>query len=161
MKKLLIGIAVCLMLIMVALFVGPVTSGALLLLLPAQQRSVSHDLPADYEPIHKGHVSLESGLYFRENEDLIVPGTPALVLRRSYVSSYRSRREFGIGTTLTAQWFIRGDGKQFQWAELIRPGERWVSFRRSSPGTSFFNAMYVARGSADEWQGSATGLDGN
>jgi YD repeat-containing protein len=148
------------MLITVALFVGPVTSGALLLLLPAQQRSVPHDLPADYEPIHKGHVSLERGLYFRENEDLIVPGTPALVLRRSYVSSYRRPREFGIGTMLAAEWYIMGDGKQFQWAELIRPGELWVGFRRSSPGTSVLNAMYVVRGSADEWQGARLGWTG-
>jgi YD repeat-containing protein len=160
MKKLLVTIAVCLMIMMAALFAGPVTSGALLLLLPAQQRSVPHDLPPDYEPVHKGHVSLERGVYFRENEDLIVPGTPALVVRRSYASSYRTSREFGIGTRLAAEWSIQGDGKQFQWAELIRPGERWISFRRSSPGTSVFNSMYVARGSADEWQGARLGWTG-
>ena len=113
---------VCFVVIIVVVFVGPATSGALLLLLPALQRSAPHGLPENYTPAHKGHVSLDIGLYFRENEDLVVPGTPGLVLRRSYASSYRTPREFGVRTTHAAEWFVIGDGKQFQWAELVRPG---------------------------------------
>jgi ABC-type antimicrobial peptide transport system permease subunit len=59
------------------LFGGPLTSGAVCLLLPAPSPAVDHDLPADYEPLHKGGVDLATGLYVRENEDLIVRGTPA------------------------------------------------------------------------------------
>jgi YD repeat-containing protein len=160
MKTLLRLIAACSVLLAAALFVGPVSSGALLLLLPARERPTPHDLPEDYRPIHKGHVSLDIGLYFRANEDIVVPGTPALVLRRSYVSSDRVTREFGIGTTHADEWYLRGDGQRFQWAELIRPGESRVRFVRTSPGTSFFNAMYQNRASADEWRGARLGWTG-
>jgi YD repeat-containing protein len=164
MKKLLILTAISsialVVVVLVVMFVGPATSGALLLLLPAQQRSAPHDLPENYTPVHKGHVSLGIGLYFRENEDLVVPGTPALILRRSYASSYRTPREFGIGTTQAAEWFVIGDAKRFQWAELVRPGESRIRFERTSAGTSFFNAMFVHRGSAGDWQGARLGWTG-
>ena len=81
-----------------ALLGGPVTSGGVFLLLPAPQRPADHDLAEDYEPKHKGGVTLSSGTYVREDEDLVVRGTPALILRRTYLSGYRAPKEFGIGT---------------------------------------------------------------
>jgi len=71
----------CVTLVLGVVFAGPVSSGALLLLLPAPQRPVEHDLPEDYTPLHKGHVDLNVGLYTRQNEDLIVPGTPCWLSR--------------------------------------------------------------------------------
>jgi len=147
-------------LLIVVVFVGPATSGALLLLLPAPQRSAPQGLSENYTPVHKGHVSLDIGLYFRENEDLVVPGTPGIVLRRSYASSYRASREFGVGTTLVSEWSVIGDGKQFQWAELVRPGESRVRFERTSAGTSVSNAMFVHHGSPGEWEGARLGWTG-
>ena len=88
------------LLVIVALFGGPIVSGAVLMvLLPAHQSPADHDLPDDYEPLHKGHVSLDIGVYFRMNEDLIVRGTPPLILRRTYTSGYHASKEFGVGTT--------------------------------------------------------------
>jgi YD repeat-containing protein len=160
MKTLLRITAACVTLLAAVPFIGPVRSGALLLLLPARQRPAPHDLPENYKPLHKGHVSLDIGLYFRENEDIVVPGTPALVLRRSYVSSDRVSRDFGIGTTQAAEWWVRGDGQQFQWAELIRPGESHIRFERTSAGSSWTNAMYEHRTSATEWAGARLGWTG-
>ncbi len=160
MKTLLRLIAGCALLLASALFVGPVWSGALLLLLPAQQRPAPHDLPENYRPVHKGHVSLDIGRYFRANEDIVIHGTPALVLRRSYASGDRVAREFGVGTTQAAAWYLIGDGRRFQWSELIRPGEASVRFVRTSPGTAFFNAMYQNRDADDEWRGARLGWTG-
>jgi YD repeat-containing protein len=164
MKTLLRLTAVCSVLLVVflvvAVFAGPAASGGLLLLLPAFHRSSPHDLRENYTPVHKGYVSLDIGLYFRDNDDLFVPGTPALVLRRHYVSSYRAPGAFGVGTTQAADWFVIGDGRQFQWAELVRPGESRIRFERTSAGTSSLNAMFEHRGSASEWSGARLGWTG-
>ena len=159
-RLLLKALVACSVLALAAVFAGPLSSGAVLLLLPAPQRAVEHDLPADYTPLHKGHVSLDVGIYVRENEDLVVPGTPALVLRRTYISGFRAAKEFGIATTQAGEWYLVGDGKKFQWAALIRPGEYRVRFERSSSGTSLLNAMYTHRSSADEWQDARLGWTG-
>ena len=160
MRVLLIVLTVCLALVVAAIFAGPVSSGALLLLLPAHQRQVEHGLPADYTPLHKGHVNLNVGLYVRQNEDLIVPGTPPLVLRRTYISGFRVTKQFGIGTTHASEWYVVGDGKRFQWAALIRPGEHRVTFERTSPGALVSNAMFQHRSSPAEWQGARLGWTG-
>lgn len=149
------------LLVIVGLFGGPIASGAVLMvLLPARQRPAEHGLPDDYEPLHKGHVSLDIGRYFRMNEDLIVRGTPPLVLRRTYASGYRASKEFGIGTTHADEWYLTGDGKHFQWAALTRPGQYPVRFDRISSGRSVFNAMYQHRSTPGEWQGARLGWTG-
>ena len=53
-----------------------------------------------------------------------------------------------------------GDGRQFQWAELVRPGESRIRFERTSAGTSSLNAMFEHRGSASEWSGARLGWTG-
>ena len=102
------------MLIPAVLFGGPVASGAVFLLLPIRNAPAPVPLPVDYEPLHKGSVDLASGLYTRVNEDLVVPGAPRLVLRRTYLSGYRAPKQFGIGTTHNGEEFIIGDGERFQ-----------------------------------------------
>ena len=99
MLKLLIGGVMGCALLAATPFIGPIRSGALLLLRPAPMTPQPHDLDPEYRPLHKGYISLSTGLYIREDEDLIVRGTPTLFLRRSYRSGFHVQREFGIGTT--------------------------------------------------------------
>ncbi len=73
-------------------------------------------------------MELAIGRYIRENEDLVVAGTPPLVLRRTYYSGWRAPAPFGIGTTQAADWFVVGDGKTFQSAGLVRPGQAQLRF---------------------------------
>ena len=160
MKKLLAIAASCTALLIASVYVGPASSGAIFLLLPAFHRATTHDLPADYEPVHEGHVSLDSGRYFRSNDDIVVPGTPGLVLTRRYAVGDRVARDFGVGTTHADEWSVIGDPRTFQWAALVRPGEAGIRFARTSPGTSFFNAMYRHRSSDDEWRGARLGWTG-
>jgi YD repeat-containing protein len=158
-KTLLVAVA-CMTLFVAALFAGPVCSGGWLLLLPTPRWAVEHDLPADYQPLHKGGASLATGMYSRENEDLIVRGTPPLILKRTYLSGYHKALPFGIGTTHSGDIWIRGDGERFQWAEVILDSGRRVSFQRTSPGTSFANAMYEHRGGLPGWSGARLGWTG-
>jgi YD repeat-containing protein len=159
-RRLLLAVAISIVVMVAIVFAGPVSSGALLLLVPGTQKATNHDLPESYKPFHKGHISLDNGLYYRQNEDLIVRGTPPLVLRRSYISSYRVEKEFGIGTTMAGEWYLVGDGKQFQWSALIRPGESRIQFHRTSRGTGVYNAMYRHDTSQGEWFGAQMGWTG-
>jgi YD repeat-containing protein len=140
---------------------GSASSGALWLLLPrGGVAKTSHPLPGDYEPLHKGHAVLSSGLYIRENEDLVVNGTPALILRRVHISDFRVSKQFGIGAMHNGERYLRGDGRTFQWVELIRPGEFHVRFERTSPGTLLWNAMFEHRATIGEWAGARLGWTG-
>jgi YD repeat-containing protein len=139
------------------LYSGPVTSGAAFLLLPPAGQSAGPGIAEDYTPYHKGGVNLSTGLYVRENEDLVVPGSPALILRRTYLSRYRTSKQFGIGTTHNGEQYVIGDGERFQWASLIQANGARIHFIRTSPGTSFFNAMYRHTSTATEWQGAELG----
>ena len=150
----------CATLFVTALFAGPVSSGAWLLLLPTSARRVEHDLPPDYEPLHQGGAYLATGMYSRENEDLVVRGTPPLILKRTYLSGYHKALPFGIGTTHSGDIWIRGDGERFQWAELIFDSGKRVRFQRTSSGTSFANAMYEHKGGLPGWAGARLGWTG-
>jgi YD repeat-containing protein len=61
---------------------------------------------------------------------------------------------------MASEWYLRGDGKEFQWSELIRPGDTWIRFERTSSGTSIFNAMYRHTTSVSEWSGARMGWTG-
>ncbi|MGH9201628.1 MAG: DUF6531 domain-containing protein, partial [Vicinamibacterales bacterium] len=151
---------VCCVTVMAIVFGGPILSGALFLLLPTGTSAVPHDLPESYEPLHKGYIDLSTGLYVREDEDLVLGGTPPLVLRRTYLSGYRKGREFGIGTTHDGESFLVGDSARFQWASLIRANGSGIRFDRISFGTSFVNAMYEHRVSSTEFRGARLGWTG-
>jgi YD repeat-containing protein len=141
-------------------FAGPVWSGAVFMLLPGWPTPVEHDLPPGYQPIHKGGVDLATGLYIREDEDLVLRGTPPLILRRTYLSRYRASREFGIGTTHNGEWYLIGDGEHFQWAALILPDGARIRFERTSPGTSLLNAMFEHRSSPTAFENARLGWTG-
>jgi len=146
--------------ILVFIFAGPVASGAVLLLIPAHTARVAHDLPAEYVPLHKGHVDLATGLYIREDEDIVVGGTPALIVRRTYLSNYRVSKQFGIGTTHTGEWYLVGDGNTFSWAALILADGARVQFKRISSGSSFANALYENREESGPWNAALLGWTG-
>jgi YD repeat-containing protein len=159
-RKLLLIAVACLGVLTAAVFAGPISSGTILLLLPSRSAYVEQHLADSYQPRHKGHVDLSTGLYIRENEDLVVRGTPGLILRRTYISRFRESKQFGVGAMHNGEWYVIGDSARFQWAALVRPGEARIAFERTSPGTSFLNALFEHRSSAGEWQGAKLGWTG-
>jgi YD repeat-containing protein len=140
---------------------GPLSSGALDLLRPVSAEAQHREFPDSYQPRHKGHVDLGTGLYIREDEDLIVRGVPALVFQRTYRSRDREVRELGIGTTHSGELYLIGDPASFQWAELILADGGRIRFERTSPGTSYLNAMFTHRSPSATWDGAQLGWVGS
>lgn len=164
-RKLLTRTLLAILIVPVAVFAGPAVSGGLFLVLPSLLRlghrpQSDHGLPATYGALHHGHVSLNSGIYVRQNEDLVVRGTPALVLRRSYNSADRVSRVFGVGAWHNGEEYLIGDPVAFTWAKLILADGNQIPFERTSAGSSFVNAMYESRATDDEWHGARLGWTG-
>ena len=106
------------------------------------------------EPRHKGGIDASTGVYTREDEDLIVTDAMPLVLRRTYLSVDRVSRQFGIGGTHPGEWYLIGDGATFQWAELILSDGGRIHFDRISPGTSKYDAVFEHRATPTRFLGA-------
>jgi YD repeat-containing protein len=158
-RRVLFGLAAISIALVAAVFLGPLASGALFLLMPADGPATPSP-STSVAPLHKGYTDLATGLYVREDDDVIVDGTPDLALRRTYLSGDRFSRAFGVGTTHTAERYLIGDGDRFQWAELILTDGGRVRFERISFGTSFLNAMFEHRATPSEWQKARLGWTG-
>jgi YD repeat-containing protein len=147
-------------LLLAAVFGGSVASGAWLLLMPALTPSVQHDLPSDYRALHKGRIDMATGLYIRQDEDLVLSGTPPFVLTRTYRSRDPVSRQFGVGATHNGEWYLIGDGQRFQWAELILESSTRIHFDRISKGVSVLNALFEHRSSSTPYYGARLGWEG-
>ncbi len=111
---------------------------------PAQDR-----LPPNYQPKHNGGVDLATGLYVREDEDLVVGGIPPLILRRTYLAGYRIRKQFGVGATHNGEIYLHGN---FQKISLILAKGSRIAFDRTSG--SLLNATFQNRSGPDDWLGA-------
>ena len=140
---------------------GPLSSGALDLLRPVSAEAQHREFPDSYQHRHKGYVDLGTGLYIRDDEDLIVRGVPALVFQRTYRSRDRDVRELGVGTTHSGELYLIGDPASFQWAEVILATGGRIRFERTSPGTSYLNAMFTHRSPSASWNGAQLGWVGS
>ena len=95
-----------------------------------------------YDPLHKGGVDLSTGIYGREDEDLVVFDTLPLVLRRTNLVGDRISRQFGVGGTHPGEWYLIGDGEAFQWAALILSTGGRIYFHRTTPGSSARDGIF-------------------
>jgi YD repeat-containing protein len=107
-----------------------------------------------YEPLHKGGIDPSTGLYTREDEDIVVFDTLPLVLRRTYLAGDRVSRQFGVGGTHPGDWYLIGDGATYQWAELILSTGGRIHFDRTSPSTSGVDPVFEHRSTPTEFFGS-------
>jgi YD repeat-containing protein len=140
---------------------GPLSSGALFLLLPNRAPAAdSSELPESYTPLHKGYVDLSSGLYVREDEDIVLSGSPSFVWRRAYLSRDRGARHMGIGTTHNAEWYLMGHVRDLQHVQLVQEDGARITFDRTSRGWSYANAMFVHTESATDFYGARLGWVG-
>jgi YD repeat-containing protein len=142
------------------IWLGPLLSGGLFLSWPSGAIPSPHGLSRGYEPKHRGYVDIATGLYVREDEDLVLAGDLPFALTRTYLSGDRISRHFGIGTTHNGEWYLIASPADFRWAELIRADGSRVHFDRTSRGTSYLNAMFLHRATSSEFYGARLGWTG-
>jgi hypothetical protein len=138
----------------------PLFSGALFLLVPGPPTGRVRAHLSAYEPVHQGGVDVSTGLYVRKDEDIVLGKGPAFVWRRTYLSGDHVSRQFGIGTTHNAEWYLIGDPQRFAWAELIRDDGSRIHFDRLTPGHSYGNAIYGHTATPTEYYGALLGWTG-
>jgi YD repeat-containing protein len=146
--------------IAIGIWGGPLSSGALWLMRPPPTRYLANERPSSFTPLHQGHVDAATGLYIREDDDFSLTQSLPFALRRTYLSMYHVRKEFGIGTTSNAEWYLRGDPKTFQWAELILADGERIRFTRTSSGTSYSNALFIHRATPSDFFNAQLGWTG-
>jgi YD repeat-containing protein len=154
------GLVATMTLFVCALFAAPVLSRAIARspLLHGARRT--RPLPPGYRPLHKGHIDTATGLYVREDEDLVLRGTPSFVLRRTYRTRDSRSRAFGVGGSHTGDWYLVGDSATFQWADLILEDGGRIHYQRVSSGTTIAGAEFEHWTTPTEFYGSTLAWSG-
>ena len=147
-------------LLLAGVYVPPLVSGAAALSRPVRGAPPSAPLPRGYRPVHQGHIDTATGLYVREDEDLILPAAPSFILSRTYRTRDTRSRAFGVGTSHPGEWFLIGDSASFQWAELILQDGGRIRYDRVSRGTTILNAQFEHWGTPTEFYGSRLAWNG-
>ena len=63
---------------------------------------------------------------------------------RTYLQRDAQSRAFGVGTTLSYDMLLVGDTFPYTYQDLILPDGGRVHYTRTSPGTSYTDAVYTA-----------------
>lgn len=147
-------------LLLAGVYLPPFVSGARALARQIPGAAPVPPLPPEYQPLHKGHIDTATGLYVREDEDLVLRGAPSFILRRTYRTRDARSRAFGVGASHTGEWYLIGDSARFQWAELILEDGGRIHYDRVSSGTSIFNARFEHRGTPTVFYGSELAWSG-
>jgi YD repeat-containing protein len=143
-----------------ALFVAPIVFRAVAESSPLEGARRTRPLRPGYQPLHKGHIDAATGLYVREDEDLVLRGTPSFVLRRTYRTRDSRSRAFGVGGSHTGDWYLVGDGATFQWVDLILEDGGRIHYERVSSGTTIAGAQFEHSTTPTEFYGSTLAWSG-
>ena len=121
--------------------------------------TVSH---APWEEKHKGGVDLSTGIYTREDDDLVLNTPMPLVLHRAYNSGDGVARQFGRDWTHAGEWWLYGDGNpSVPWADLILETGGRIHFKRVSPGTDLRGAVLRHDSTPTAFNGALLGFNGS
>ena len=124
--------------------------------------SVPGPPPRPYRPLHKGGVDISTGLYTREDDDLVVNTAMPIVLRRTYMSGDHVSRPFGIAATHPGEWWIYGDNDQrIPWGDLILADGGRIHFTRISPGDRQEGAVLRHDSTPTEFNGALLSWNGS
>jgi len=148
------GLVAAMALFVFAPLVSPVMSRAIALARPLHGAPRTRPLPLGYRPLHKGHIDTATGLDVREDDDLVLRGTPSFVLRRTYRTRDSRSRAFGVGGSHTGDWYLVGDSATFQWADLILEDGGRIHYQRVSSGTTIAGARFEHWTTPTEFYGS-------
>ena len=115
-----------------------------------------------WRPRHKGGADLSTGIYTREDDDLVVNTPMPLVLRRAYDSADGIPRQFGRDWTHAGEWWLYGDGNpRVPWADLILETGSRIHFTRISTGERMNEAVLRHDSTPTEFNGALLGWNGS
>jgi YD repeat-containing protein len=121
--------------------------------------AVSH---RPWRTLHKGSADISTGVYTREDDDLVVNTPLPIVLRRTYNSGDGHSRQFGVDTTHPGEWWLYGDGNPgIPWGDLILANGGRIHFVRISPGVAQQGAVLRYDGPAGEFNGALLSWTGS
>jgi RHS repeat-associated protein len=106
-------------------------------------------------------VDLYTGLFFRENTDLVVDDVVPLEIRRVYRSHDYASRAFGTGSNLSYDIFLVGQISPWSSVDLILPNGGKVHYPRTSSGTGYSDAVYTAPVRGTKYDGSTISHTGS
>src|SRR5204863_9649853 len=126
---------------------------------PAAQRDRAAIMPApsprQHQPRHQGGADISTGLYTREDDDLVVHTPMPVVLRRTYMSGDHRPRQFGIAAMHPGEWWIYGDNDpRIPWGDLILADGGRIRFTRISPGDRQEGAVLRHDSTPSEFNGA-------
>src|SRR5262249_44338709 len=109
---------------------------------PSQSSTGAVPAREPYRSRHKGGVDLSTGVYTREDDDLVLDTPIRVVLRRSFLSGDHVSRAFGVGAMHPGEWWLYGDNDpRIPWADLILANGSRIHFTRTSPGNTQADAV--------------------
>jgi len=118
--------------------------------------------PAPPYPLHQGRLDLSTGIYVREDDDLLINTSMPIVLRRTYNSGDGHTRQFGMNTSHNGEWWLYGNGDpRIPWADLILADGMRIHFHRISPGNSQNDAVLRNDDSRTEFDGALLSWNGS
>jgi RHS repeat-associated protein len=91
-------------------------------------------------------VDLFTGLFTYDETDMVVKDVMPITVARSYRPADNTPRAFGIGTSLSYDFFMVGDTFPYTFQYMVLPNGGHVYFARISAGTSFADAVYQSYG---------------
>ncbi|AOY90738.1 hypothetical protein BKK79_02085 [Cupriavidus sp. USMAA2-4] len=95
-----------------------------------------------------------TGLFLHTRTDLAVAGTVPIHITRTYRQQDSVSRAFGIGTSHPYDIFTIGDTNPYTYQDLILPDGGRIHFVRTSPGTSYPDAVYTHSATPTEYYGA-------
>ena len=99
-------------------------------------------------------VDCFTGLFLHEKTDLFIQDRLPLEVRHSYRPRDAISRAFGIGTSLSYDFYLVGDTHPWTYQDLILPNGTRIHFARTSPGTGFSDAVYEHTSSNSKYFGA-------
>ena len=105
-------------------------------------------------------VDLGTGLFVQTQADLALSDVTPLELTRTYRQNDFNRRDFGIGMTLSYDLYL-WSANQYQEVDVLMPDGGKVHYVRTSPGTSYIDAVFAATATPSEFYKSTIVWNGN
>ncbi|GAA4734680.1 RHS repeat-associated core domain-containing protein [Phytohabitans rumicis] len=105
-------------------------------------------------------VDLGSGLFVETHTDLVVPDVMPISVTRTYRPQDAAMRAFGLGTNFTYGVFLHSQ-HEYTEVDLVFPDSAKVHYVRTSPGTSWSDAVFGAVDTTGPFRNSTIRWNGN